>query len=129
MSPSQQLAIEQAISLAEKAADQGDIAVARQLYSAVLQQQPNHPVATKSLGQLPKELPHNQSLQAQTVNPSPDQCNALINLYHSGQITKTEQACKELMQAYPQSLIVLNVLGATLVGQGQLQPAVQVFAK
>ena len=40
MSPSQQLTIEQAISRANKAAEQGNIDVARQLYSAVLQHQP-----------------------------------------------------------------------------------------
>ena len=52
MSQSQQLTTEQAISLAEKAAKQGNIAVARQLYSAVLPQQPNHPIATKGLRRL-----------------------------------------------------------------------------
>ena len=52
MSQSQQLTTEQAISLAEKAAKQGNVAVARQLNSAVLQQQPNHPIATKGLRRL-----------------------------------------------------------------------------
>jgi len=61
------------------------------------------------------------------VNPLPDQLNALTNLYHSGQMTKAEQASKELMRTYPQSLTVLNVLGAALAGQGQFQQAVQVF--
>ncbi|MDP7000112.1 MAG: tetratricopeptide repeat protein, partial [Candidatus Poribacteria bacterium] len=127
MSQSQQLTIEQAISRANKAAEQGNIDVARQLYSAVLQHQPNHPIATQGLRKLPKELPYYQSVPAQMANPSPDRINALINLYHSGQMTKAEQACKELMQTYPQSLTVLNILGAVFAGQGQLQQAVQVF--
>ena len=82
------------------------------------------PDATQGLRKLQRELPHDQSLQAQMVNPSPDQLNALINLYHSGQMTKAEQACKALMQTYPQSLTVLNVLGAVLAGQGQLPQAI-----
>lgn len=45
MSQSQQLTIEQAISQAEKTARQGNVAVARQLYNAASQHQPNHPVA------------------------------------------------------------------------------------
>jgi len=49
MSQSQQLTIEQAISQAEKMARQGNVAVARQLYRAVLQHQPNHPIATNAL--------------------------------------------------------------------------------
>ena len=85
MPPSQQLTIEQVISQAEKAAVQGNIALARQLYSAVLQHQPNQPIATQGLRELQQELPH-QSVPAQTTNPSPDQMNALINLYHSGQM-------------------------------------------
>ena len=116
MSPSQLLTIEQAISLAEKAAKQGNIAVARQLYSAVLQQQPNHPVATKGLRRLQQELLYHQPVPTQMANLSPDQLNGLINLYHSGQMTKAAQACSELLQIYPQSLTVLNVLGATLIG-------------
>ena len=33
-------------------------------------------------------------------------------------MTKTEQAGGELLRTYPQSLIVLNVLGAALTGAG-----------
>ena len=97
MSLAQQLTIEQAISQAEKAAIQGNAAVARQLYNAVLQHQPNHPIATQGLRELQREAPHHQSVQTQTANPPPDQINALINLYPSGQMTKAEQACRELL--------------------------------
>ena len=129
MSPSQQLTIEQAISQAEKAARQGNAAVARQLYNAVLQHQSNHPIATQGLRKLQQELPHHQSVPAQMANPPPDQISALSNLYHSGQMTKAKQACRELLRIYPQSLTVLNVLGAILPKQGQFQQAVQVFDK
>ena len=129
MSPSPQLTIEQAISRAKKAAEQGNIAVARQLYSAILQHQPNHPIAIRALRELQQGLSHHQSVPAQTANPAPDRINALVNLYHSGQMTKVVRACQELLQSYPQSLTVLNVLGTALTGQGQLQQAVQVFDK
>ena len=129
MYPSPQLTIEQAISQAEKAARQGKVAVARQLYNAILQHQPNHPIAIQALRELQQELPPHQSVPAQTADPAPDQINTLINLYHSGQMTKVVQACQELLRTYPQSLIVLNLLGAALAGQGQLQQAVQVFDK
>ena len=71
MSPSQQLTIEQAISQAKKATEQGNIAVARQLYRAVLQHRPNHPIAKKGLRKLQKGVIHNQSVPAQMANPSP----------------------------------------------------------
>ena len=130
MSPGQQLTIKQALSRAKKASKQGNLAVAEQLYSAVLQHQPSHPIATKGLRELQKQLPHHhQSLSAQTTDPPPDQINSLINLFRSGQMEKAAQACKELLQTYPQSLIVLNVFGAVLAEQSRLQEAVQVFDK
>ena len=67
--------------------------------------------------------------QTQTINPSQDQINALIDLYQSAQMANAEQACRELLQTYPQSLIVINVLGAALNGQGKLREAIQAFDK
>jgi len=63
------------------------------------------------------------------TNPSQDQINALINLYYSGQMTLAEQACKELLQIYPRSSVILNVFGAILKEQGRLQEALQTFDK
>ena len=80
MSPSQQLTTEQAISQAEKAARQGNIALARQLYRAVLQHRPNQPVAIRGLRELQQGVPHHQSVPAQMANPSQNQINTLINL-------------------------------------------------
>ena len=55
--------------------------------------------------------------------------NALINLCHSGQMARAEQTCRELLQTYPQSLVVINVLGVALQRQGKLQEAVQALDK
>ena len=120
MSRSQQLTVDQALSRAKKAAKQGNIAAALQLYSAVLQQQPGHPVAKKALRKLEKMLP---------PSPSPDEIKALNHLYHSGQIELAEQSCNSLLQTYPQSLNVINVLGAALQVQGKSQEAVEVFER
>lgn len=62
-----------------------------------------------------------------TQNPSQDKINALVNLYHSDEMVKTEQACRKLLQAYPQSLVVINVLGLALQGQGKSQEAVESY--
>jgi len=62
-------------------------------------------------------------------NLTQDQFNALVNLYRSGQLTKAEQACRELLQSYPQSSMVLCVLGAVLQDLGQLEQAVKSFDK
>ena len=64
-----------------------------------------------------------------SLHPSQGQINALVNLYQSGKMTRAEQVCRELLETYPQSLTILNIFGAVLAGQGQLQLAVQVFDK
>ena len=127
MPQSQQLTIEQALSRAKKATKQGNTAVAVNLYNTVLQHQPNHPVAKKRLRELQKELPQNQPVGTEISSPSQDQINSLVNLYQSGQMTKVELACGQLLKSYPQSLAVINILGAALSGQGKLQEAVQVY--
>ena len=127
MAQSQQLTIQQAISRAKKATKKGKIADAVNFYNAVLQQQPNHPIAKKALRKLQKGLLQNQSVETEASNPSQDQITALVNLYQSGQMTKTEQACRELLQAYPQSLFVIYLLATALRGQGKSQERVQAY--
>ena len=127
MAQSQQLTIKQAILSAKKATKKGKIADAVQLYKAILAHQPNHPIAKKALRKLQAVLTQNQSVETELLNPSQDQVNALLKLYQSGQMTKTEQACRELLRTHSQSLAVINVLGATLKVQGKLREAVASF--
>ena len=124
---SQQLTIQQAVSRARKAAKQGKPADAVVIYTAILQHQPDHPIAKKGLRKLQKLLLQNQSAETKTSSPSQNQINSLVNLHQSGQMTKTEQACRELLQTYPQSLIVINVLGLALHAQGEVKEATQAF--
>ena len=126
---SQQLKTKKAISKAKKAIKQGNTALALELYNSVLQHQPNHPIARKGLSKLQKELSRNQSIQTQTVNPPQHQINALINLYQSRQVAETEQACRELLQIYPYSFIVLNLFGSSLSGQGKFEEAIRSYDK
>ena len=116
---SQKLTIQQAISRAKKATKKGKIADAVELYTAVLQHQPNHPIAKKRLRKLQKELPQTPSMKEKMSSPPQDEIDALVNLYHSGQMIKAEQASRELLKPYPQALVAINVLGAALRGQGK----------
>ncbi len=123
----QKLTIDQALSRAKMAVKKGDTGVALKLYNAILQTQPNNPVAKKELQKLQTKLQKNQFVQSLKHNPSHDQINILINCYRSGQLRKTEQICLELLQTYPCSSILFNMLGAALQGQGKLQEAVKSF--
>ena len=126
---SQQLTIQQAISRAKKAIKQGNTAVALELYNAVLQQQPNHPIAKKRLNKLQKELSNDRSAQAQTTQPSQVQIDALVNLYQTGQMAKVELACGKLLKSHPHSLEVINILGAANYAQNKLEEAIAAYNK
>ena len=128
-SRSKQLTIKQTLSRAKKEIKQGNTAVALQLYNAVLKHQPNHPVAKKRLRNLEKTLPHSQALQTEPENPSQDQIYGLTNLYQTGQLLHAERVCRELLQSFPRSLVLLNILGVALCGQGKFQEAVAVYKK
>ncbi len=129
MSQSQTLTIEQAISRAKKAIRKGNIDAAVELYNAVLQHQPNHPVAKRGLRKLQKGLPRNKAAKTAITNPPQDQIDALVNLYHSQEMVQAERVCSELLEAFPQSLVVINILGAALQAQGKLQEAVAIYDK
>jgi len=124
MDPSSQLTIKEALSQANKATRQGETAAAMELYNYVLQRLPNHLVAKKYLRKLQKGLSHEQ-----VENLSQSQINTLLHLFHSGQVIKAEQVCRELLKSYPQSLIAINILGITLQRQGKLQEAVSSYDK
>ena len=126
---SPQLSIEQALSKAKKAIKQKNFTLAQQLYSAILQQQPQHKIAKKGLHKLQKSNPINQVKPAQALSPSKDQINALIELYNTGRSAKAEQICRELLLTYPQSLFLFNMLGAALKAQGKFTEAIQTFDK
>ena len=71
--------------------------------------------------------PQNYSAQAQATNPSNDQIDGLAKHYHSGQMTQAEQASRELLRSYPQSLLVINFLAAALQAQGKSDQALQAY--
>jgi len=121
------LSIEQALSLAKKEIKRGNINVAIRLFKAVLDQQPSHPVAKKGLRKLQDK--HAQG-QADNSGPGVEQINYLKHLYYSAIPDKTEQACRELLRAYPNSVDIYNIFGACLINDhSRLAEAIKAFDK
>lgn len=127
MSHPRTFTIKQALSKARKAAKHGKIESALELYNAVLAYQPNNPVAAKAIRNLQKKPAGARAEREYAANPPQDQIDTLITLYRSGDMLKTEEACRGLLSTYPQSLIVINSLGAALKGQRRLQEALEQF--
>jgi TolA-binding protein len=104
------LTIEEALSRAKKAARQGKNDVAAQLFAAILQQDPNHPVAKKGLRKLQRQSARRSNPGSR--DPSQDRMNSLIQLYSAGHFQKAEEACQDILQEFPNSVLVANVLGS-----------------
>ena len=127
MSHSRPLTIKQALSKARKAAKRGNVESALQLYNAVLAHQPNNPVAAKAVRNLHKKSAGRPEGHVYVTDPPQDQVDALIALYRSGDMRKTEEVCRELLSSYPKSTFVINSLGAALKGQRKLLGALAQF--
>jgi Tfp pilus assembly protein PilF len=65
--------------------------------------------------------------QAQVISPAEKE--VLLRLINSKQMIKAEQASRELLQTYPQSAYLFNLLGIALKEQNKLQYAEQAFKK
>ena len=61
--------------------------------------------------------------------PSQNQINAIIQLYNTEQFDEAEHACRGYLSTDPQSIALLNILGAILMGQERLQEAEQTFSQ
>ena len=61
--------------------------------------------------------------------PSQNEVQPLLNLYHSGQLPQLESAAKALLKTYPGLLIAHNLLGVALEGQGKFAEAADCYRK
>ena len=124
MSAAEQLTVNEAIAKAKKAVKRGQPAIAAKLYGAVLQQQPDHPVAKKGLRKLERQLRNRRS-------PDPDQkaIDALIGLIGSGQMDRAEKSCRALLADHPDSLVLMNILGIALQRQEKWSESVEILDK
>jgi len=123
---SQQMSIEQALSQAKKLVKKGSVLDAKQLYDSILQYQPQHPIAKKNLRKLQKS----NKFKNEILNkPTDQQIDELKKLFDSGQMIKVEKQCRNLLIKYPRAVILIDILGAALIGQGKYAESVPVFSK
>ena len=127
MAETLKLTMQQALSRAELAVKKEDVDFARQLYAAILQKHPNHLLAKKRLRKLERGSQPNQARPTSQTDPSPTQMNTLLSLYNSGEMSKTEQACKKVLALFPKASTVYTILGATLLRQGKTEQALKVY--
>lgn len=65
----------------------------------------------------------------QAREPSQAELQALLNHYNAGQLPQAEATAKALLKSYPGALILHNVLGVALEGQGKFEEAAGSYRK
>lgn len=77
-----------------------------------------------------KTLPAQSAQQAATSQEPPTrETDNLLNLYKNGKLQKALQNAHELRQKFPNSLVLLNIIGASYKGLNQLNAAVEAYKK
>nr|WP_321398778.1 tetratricopeptide repeat protein [uncultured Desulfobacter sp.] len=78
------------------------------------------PLKTKTTANPPPKAP-------ETDHPPNDQLQNVIQLYQTGNMAGTEQRCREMLKKFPDSYMLLNILGAAVQAQGRIEEAIQAF--
>lgn len=119
MSKTKSFSVKQAISKAKKATKQHKFSDAFQIYGNIFKHYPSQPDAKKALDKLRKKLTSNPK-----ANPTQAQINMLFKPINSGQFVEAEQVCRELLNTFPGSFLLLNSLTCILISQEKFQEAV-----
>ena len=118
------LSINQVLLSAYSNAKKGEIAEAKKLYKTVLKAFPKNKRALKGLAALTKT-------QKPTISndPSQDIVNQLLNIYRQGQLNRALEQAEIIVEQYPETFIVWNILGSAAAQINSLDKAKMAFQK
>ena len=121
---STKLFVDKVITKARSHEKKGEIVQAKKLYQSVLTVFSNNKRAQQALAALDT---HNKNNFIQ--NPPQEEVNQLVSLYNQGQISVVIQKAEVLVNKYPKTLIIWNILGVSLQAQGKLDQAITAYNK
>lgn len=113
--------LETTMTKARKAAQRGDTTEAERLYDSVLARFPGNVRARQAIEQLRGASQPPSSLQSEG--------NRLLSLYRSGALAEAVDLGADLSRRYPESALVLNILGAAHIGLDQFEEAQAAYAR
>ena len=109
------ISLENLLSKAKSLAKKGNIAEAVKLYQAILSDFPKNVRAQEGLEKL-------QTYSGK--NPPQEEIKNLINAYNKKQFSESIQIAQSILNNYPQSIIVWNILGGAYEALGELKQAI-----
>jgi tetratricopeptide (TPR) repeat protein len=116
------ITIKQVLSNAKAAEKVGQVELAIDLYKKVLEKDPKNIIAKKKLRKIQHKMSHKKnSLQLKF--------DKIMNQYRAGDMNGAELECKTVLQIYPESFAIWNLLGLVYHKQTKFEGAVKVFKK
>ena len=119
-SPSKAIKPERLLSRAKSHAKRGEIQVARELYTQVLEAYPQNQQAKKGLKSL-----QNQVNKKNPSGPPQAQVDSVISFYYQGRVQEALSGSETLIKDYPNIPLLYSLSGACYKALGQLDDAVK----
>ena len=126
---SEVLTIESALSFAKKAIKKNDLYRAKQLYEAVLANQPNNNFVRKKLKKLLSHKFFEKIEDSQKQDPSEKSLNEVIFLIQQGELISAKNKCKNLIENFNTSFKLHSIYGEILIALEEYNEAKNVFLK
>ena len=117
------LKLDKAIKLAKQKSKGGDNQGAKSIYADILKKFPKNKTAVKAL----KVLAGGASELMQ--DPPQEQLNSLIRLYSQGQLRQTLEKANQMLERFPNSVVLWNIAGAANSELGQFDTAIESFTQ
>jgi predicted O-linked N-acetylglucosamine transferase (SPINDLY family) len=112
------ISVDKTLSKANSYVNKGDFEAAYQLYQKILTIFPNNKRAQKGFRDM-------RALQ----NPPQQIANQLIKIYNQGQFEMVATQALKILEQYPNSITICNILGAAYVQFGNSSKAINAFKK
>ena len=120
------LTLDQAQRIAKKRLKEGSFEDARSVYLDILAKFPKNKKAMEGI----KALTNRPQGKIKNIQEPPqEQLNFLVQLYGQGQCKKVIQKAHDLLNQFPNSVIMLNILGAANAGLGHFAEAINSYKK
>ena len=120
--------LDKALKLAKKKVIEGLSEEAKKIYQDILVKFPKNKRAINGLKGLAGVLIDSDKV-SKVQDPPYGQQQSIINLYSRGQLKKSLQQAKMLLQQFPNSSFLYNISGAAYKGLDQLGAAVEAYKK
>ena len=116
--------VERALGRAKSHAKKGQITEAMQLYSLILTEFPNNKKARHGLNSM-----INSHLTSTIYIPPQEQIDKLLDLFNKRLFGRAIERAQNLIQQYPTSYMLWNILGASYKSLGRSAEAIDAFVK